>query len=74
MVCLGEGNGETGRACSMRAGEDHTTRIEASVCAVRFLVLWIGQSFGAVAGTSSIRRVFIHSAAMPSRSPMVIPA
>lgn len=70
----GEGNGKTGRARSMRAGQDHTTRIEASVCAVRFLVPWIGQSFGAAAGTSSIRIVFIHSAAMLSRSVIDIPA
>lgn len=34
----------------------------------------VGQSFGAVAWTSSVRMVFIHSAAMVLRSSMDMPA
>lgn len=49
-------------------------RIEILSCAVRFSMQKIDQSFGAVAGTSSIRMVFIHSAAMPLRSVMAMPA
>lgn len=49
----------------------------ASFCAVRVASERkpvVGQSFGAVAETSSMRMVFIHSAAMASRSVIAIPA